>query len=1202
MAEFGFAYTLGNAIAQPVQNAVVTGFQIGVGLMMQPFQYFANSFGERVQDELSDLKAAGGLLSISKRSQNPFLRDIDEAIQYQQDTNQVFAKMAASLPGVTNDYVQVGKRLSDTAARIVSTDFEAARQEANRIRATAEGAKFYGAAPIMGTGAEAQKDIITTLLGDLTKKTTIAGLGGPTRAGGIAGAYGLPGLAERMISQEQVSVGQFQKYAAVFSDPTIADALSRNVENINATQKNSVARFKALQKLLDEVVTPELIEKLRTSVDGIYQGFRSTILDPDTGLFGLGRQFQKFGKKLNQYGQYVNEANEVVTDINRAADEDLSLFEIIRDIFSNLGQALLPIAEALPLIFDPLKKVAGTLMDARHYAAEFNRTFNQYREGLKLLSEQKGMEFLKDSIDIRASLSALNNLMAEFGVITESQFQDVAAQLTSKDLNIGKVLSGMLDRVLNSNIAESIGETIGTIVGTVLAEVAKVTGFISGRIEKSNKLISGFQKGFKEAGGEEAFTNIFKDVFTGLFNVLKALFNMLPWQAKVLGAMALVAPAIIQGGAMLIAESFGKLLVQMFRSGATMLQSGGLNKKISEILQRIFQRQTRVIPVNVRDLGTTPKALPPAKAPAGALPTSALSPRIVKGMNAVANFFSKFGSWVVGIGPRFLNFFKGWGGLLAGITGGLITLSSLFKGENLARSLAEGIGPTLGAALGAALIPFFGPIGPLIGSMIGGWIGSLRPVVDTLTGIFEGIGWGLSNAWNTIGPAVQAIGGILQTLWNAFWGLIPGMDALAANFDFLNFAFITVKLAFFPFISALNGLVMGLQTLQLGLLQLDKWINSTFQFGDRQGRLQAQIDKTIAEMEKTAARQAALNASVLQPLPAPKNKPPINPNTSTPSPVFTPVTPVPPVPQTGPAVEAAKTTATNVQGINAKATTHLAHAGATRVSAAATQKATDETKKNTAKTNTTLENIKSGIIAISNRVSGLQTAILGDLNNIQAGVARISSLLASGQLKVQASGLTPGGGPLGTAKGDLGRAQNMASQHGLTMTSWFRPGDKGMHGAGRAMDFSNGVSTPQQMEFAQAMAAQYGTSLKELIYTPLGFGIKDGTRVPLSYWGARTNAMHYNHVHVAFANGLEDGKMFSNKSAAGGWESSMVPGSVKVASITGNSAESFGGSNFGDINVTVNAGTVNDPDELASIVAMKIGEAVADARASSLFV
>ena len=130
---------------------------------------------------------------------------------------------------------------------------------------------------------------------------------------------------------------------SVFQDPTIADALQRNVDKINATAGNSVERYKVIQKVLDEIVTPELIEKLRTSVDGIYQGFKSAFLDPDTGLFGLGRNFKQFGKRLNQYGQYVDKAGNVVDDLSKAADEDLSIFEIIRDIFSNAGQALMPL-------------------------------------------------------------------------------------------------------------------------------------------------------------------------------------------------------------------------------------------------------------------------------------------------------------------------------------------------------------------------------------------------------------------------------------------------------------------------------------------------------------------------------------------------------------------------------------------------------------------------------------------------------------------------------------------------------------------------------------------------------------------------------------------------------------------------------------------------------------------------------------------
>jgi hypothetical protein len=66
----------------------------------------------------------------------------------------------------------------------------------------------------------------------------------------------------------------------------------------------------------------------------------------------------------------------------------------------------------------------------------------------------------------------------------------------------------------------------------------------------------------------------------------------------------------------------------------------------------------------------------------------------------------------------------------------------------------------------------------------------------------------------------------------------------------------------------------------------------------------------------------------------------------------------------------------------------------------------------------------------------------------------------------------------------------------------------------------------------------------------------------------------------------------------------MTPGSVKVGSITGNSAEGLGGGTTinGGINVTVNGSGVSDADELASIIALKIGDAVAQTRAASVFV
>lgn len=123
----------------------------------------------------------------------------------------------------------------------------------------------------------------------------------------------------------------------------------------------------------------------------------------------------------------------------------------------------------------------------------------------------------------------------------------------------------------------------------------------------------------------------------------------------------------------------------------------------------------------------------------------------------------------------------------------------------------------------------------------------------------------------------------------------------------------------------------------------------------------------------------------------------------------------------------------------------------------------------------------------------------------------------------------PGGGidiKMGEGKGNLKLAQELAKSMGLTMTSGLRgpryPGDKSLHISGRAMDFSNdsvGNGTPEQLKFAQEMAKRYGTSLKQLIYTPLGYGISDGKVVPLSFWGSATNNQHYNHVHVAFKEG-----------------------------------------------------------------------------------
>lgn len=102
----------------------------------------------------------------------------------------------------------------------------------------------------------------------------------------------------------------------------------------------------------------------------------------------------------------------------------------------------------------------------------------------------------------------------------------------------------------------------------------------------------------------------------------------------------------------------------------------------------------------------------------------------------------------------------------------------------------------------------------------------------------------------------------------------------------------------------------------------------------------------------------------------------------------------------------------------------------------------------------------------------------------------------------------------------LNAFNGVAQRFGLTVGSGSRPGaitesgNLSYHAMGRARDFPG--SPGQMMKFAKFMSRVYGRSLKELIYTPLGYSIKNGAKVP-----PYAQKDHYDHVHVAMAQGGE---------------------------------------------------------------------------------
>jgi hypothetical protein len=114
---------------------------------------------------------------------------------------------------------------------------------------------------------------------------------------------------------------------------------------------------------------------------------------------------------------------------------------------------------------------------------------------------------------------------------------------------------------------------------------------------------------------------------------------------------------------------------------------------------------------------------------------------------------------------------------------------------------------------------------------------------------------------------------------------------------------------------------------------------------------------------------------------------------------------------------------------------------------------------------------------------------------------------------------TTGGVGLMGANPNLAGYAREGSQFGLHVSSGRRPGaitasgNASFHASGHAIDETGPAAG--MLAFARYMAETHGSGLEELIHTPLGYGIKDGKKVPLSFWGPTINAMHRDHVHVA---------------------------------------------------------------------------------------
>ena len=546
MAGFAFGMTIGQGLSQPLTMAIMSGFQLGVGLLQKSFEYISNSFSERVEDQMTDLQAAGGYYSISKRQKNPMFSSLQQSIMFTQRTNDVLERLAGDLPGSTEDYVKVSKRIGDSVMRLVDSNEKGAIQYAKQLMDKGQLQESYRGVSLEGPNA--REGATQVILGELTKKTVLAGFGGTTGRGGPTGPYGLPALMERLITDPGTSMAQLQKYASVFGDPKIMSALDRAMPELEKAGADMLSRTKVINSMLDEISPPEMISAMRKSMAGVLEAYRSAFFSPGTGLFGFGRKLEDASGKLQPltdvYGRFIRMVEINGKQVEKLTDDQgnlitaltatqvkLDVFNMFADIISNYAAILKPIVDNLYLIWDPMQGIADALRKVRIISIEILQTFRNYTAGLEEFAKGIADEDLRDKFlgtkSFRASLLTISNIFAEMGIFSDADFyklQKIIIDPKTSVEKLGDVLESLTNTFLKSDAATVVGKFLGNLLKEVVIILADITT-LGEKLGASN-LASGFVAGFGDKGFkamERLFANLYEMVFSALGKVIEAI-------------------------------------------------------------------------------------------------------------------------------------------------------------------------------------------------------------------------------------------------------------------------------------------------------------------------------------------------------------------------------------------------------------------------------------------------------------------------------------------------------------------------------------------------------------------------------------------------------------------------------------------------------------------------------------------------------
>ena len=1137
-----------------ITNAIISGFQTGVNILEKGMSQAFGAFAERAKDQLEDVSAAGGIYSAFKYNKIPGqqAKSFQEAMEMQDRINKDMATIASNLPGTTHNYVENSRRLVDTTGQVMSKDFKGMMELAK---------KFTGNQKI------SMEDAFTSINVEIAKSTTLLEKMNPSKT-----VVPMTQIVEDMIKKEEVSIAGLRKYVAFRRGTTFEAALQRHIKELNATGQGTAKRLEIINKILKEAVPDPMIGAFKTSILGVTEGFRSAFLDQDVGIFGLSRTlFQTITKYNRETGEKMGE-------------ETSNFFKMFAETFGNLGNLInTSILPGIAAVYSPFEAIAKDLEKLRDYSFKIFRQQERYTKYFDELAEKFGMSDTSFKTIEKGSLTTVMDILRSFNMLSEVKYDKYAKMMSAKGTDkeiadsMRKIYQDLIPTILNSPFFKNIGKDLGKMLATVFKEIASIMkALLSGKYG-----VNEFADAFRQAGG------------------MKAVNDIIVLLAEMIGK-------VVRGIAELYLTSLGNSLKEGNFGAAAVLGVGGAVAAIAAapLLGPLLGGAAKV-KGNVKAAADTAKAAKAAKAAdAAAKATRATQIARFGATNLAPAAAAAAPGVIAGAAPA--------GGTAAAAAGPLAKVapvaskllgpvaiaSSFILFDKQILGFAEwlkntGIKMRDSANMGAAgLSVLLAGVGTLLQGLTNFIKGAFDMVVALFTGDIEKIKKGFVRMMQGLS---QAMGGLVTTVLGLVTTLGGGIIEAVKNLFKAIISAIGIEIPDFNLGGFFQQSPEQKQAAAKAKLAYMKQYNPT---ADK--KEQDYYDKTYGTFAGSPGKQYSnLGGAISSEM---RNKPSgsnlVIANSSE--------TVIPAAGGLGMAglvqaiFGAAQSTASTItQGFTSLAQTTAQ--GDESIFGAAQSTATAATQGFTALSQTTAQGDESIVSAQKQAAMQTQQAILKSTQAQLAGQQQLmsaiqaSSMGGMGGMGGLGAGMGTGGG-YGSAGGQIaGQLGNFIKQTGGAPGSIHEHPQHGgvkykhapgsYHYQGRAIDIG-GYANEQAGILARIARfnAMYGVKPVELFHAgndPKG---------------------HSDHVHVAYGYGFNNPAFLPSKSAAEDWERKVMPAGARVRSITSNTSEGFGQTTYGDINVTVHAGSVSDPNQLAAIVVAKMSEWVSDARTSSIFV